>query len=264
MSNYRGPFEEKMGILKRLTFFFSDPVFAAEENSEGDSENTESSSDTSSSTVNIEDLLSKVRQQEKEKHYKTIDKLKVQVKTLTEQHNEDLLKVADLENKLADAEKKVSEANKDDSSAVVTLKEELSKIQSEKKELEEKIKAFETAEIPSREDIEKEVREELSKEYEVRTYKAEKLAELKDEILVPELVMGDTKEEIDKSIEAAKKRSDEIRKSLGAKKSPARKSNPSNPDTSNVHESQVDLNEIATMDVGSKEYRELRKKLGLS
>lgn len=261
MSNYCGPSEEKMGMLKRLFFAFSKPVYA-EENEDAGSEDSVSEENVSP-TVNIEDLLSKVRQQEKEKHYKTIDKLKVQVKTLTEQHNADLIKIAEAEQKLAESEKKLADAGKDDSSAVVTLKEELSKIQSEKKTLEEKLNALQEAELPSREEIEKEVRDELSREYEVRTYKAEKLAELKDEILVPELVMGETKEEIDKSIEAAKKRSDEIRKSLGAKKSAGRKSNPSNPDTSGVHESQVDLNKIATMDVTSKEYADLRKKLGL-
>lgn len=266
MCNYRGPFTESIGLLKRIRLFLSKPVFADDAESTGEPEGKEQEKEADS-TVNIEDLLSSVRKQEKEKHYKTIDKLKAQVGTLSKQHNTDLLKITELESKVAEAEEKLSKAGEGDSSAVLAVKEELAKVQAEKKELEDKLKEFEAEAPPSREEIEKEVREELTKEFEVRTYKAEKLAELKDEILVPELVMGDSKEEIDKSIEAAKKRSEEIRKSLGINKqgpNPKRKQNPSSPDVSGMHDSQVDLESLSTMDVSSKEYAELRKKLGLS
>ena len=47
-------------------------------------------------SINYEDLIAKARREEKDKHYKTIEKLKTQVSTLTEQHNNDLLKIADL------------------------------------------------------------------------------------------------------------------------------------------------------------------------
>ena len=55
-------------------------------------------------TINYEDLIAKARKEEKEKQYKTIEKLKGQIETFTKQHNDDLLVVADLKEKLAKAE----------------------------------------------------------------------------------------------------------------------------------------------------------------
>ena len=48
-------------------------------------------------TINYEDLISKARTEEKNKQYKTIEKLKGQIDTLTKQHNDDLLKIGQLE-----------------------------------------------------------------------------------------------------------------------------------------------------------------------
>lgn len=215
-------------------------------------------------TINYEDLIAKARKEEKEKQYKTIEKLKTQVNTLTEQHNTDLLKVADLEGKLNTANEKLTKAGSGDSEEVKTLKDTIKTLEKEKKDLEDKVKKFEESKPVSREEVETQVRAELEAEYEVKTYKATKMAELKDDLLVPELVMGTTKEEIDASIQSALARSEEIKKNLGIQKSQKRTpKSTSNPSISTVQDNEVSLERLATMDVRSTEYAELRKQLGL-
>lgn len=222
-------------------------------------------------TINYEDLIAKARQEEKQKQYKAIEKLKTQVTTLTEQHNNDLLKIAELEGKLKEAETKLTTAGKGDSEEVATLKKEVEALKGEKTNLEKKVTDLEKNKPASREEIEAQVRQELEAEYEVKSYKAEQLAAHKDEILVPEMVGGDTKEAIDQSITAAIARSNEIRTTLGVpvnggkttpqKKAP--KTPPANPGIGSVQNTGVDLNRLATVDVASPEYAEMRKKLGL-
>lgn len=239
----------------------------AEENPDdgGDNKGGEGGNSSKSPTINYEDLIAKARKEEKEKQYKTIEKLKTQVATLTEQHNNDLLRIADLEQKVTDAETKLTTAGKGDSEEVTALKNEVETLKGEKKTLEEKVKTFEGQKPIDRSEVEAEVRAELEAEYEVKTYKATKLLELKEEILVPELVIGDTKEDIDKSIEAALERSKEIKKSLGISEKGLKKTpkTPANPSVGGVQDKSVDIERLATMDVRSKEYAELRKQLGL-
>lgn len=218
-------------------------------------------------TINYEDLIAKARKEEKEKQYKTIEKLKGQIATLTEQHNNDLLVKADLEKQLKEANDKLTTAGSGDSEEVKTLKETIKTLEKDKADLDKKIKDYEANKPVSREEVEAEVRAELEAEYEVKTYKATKMAELKDDILVPELVMGTTKEEIDASIQSALDRSAEIKKNLGIstdkKQTKRTPKSPANPIVSSVQDNEVSLERLATMDVRSKEYAELRKQLGL-
>lgn len=216
-------------------------------------------------TTNFEDLISKARKEEKEKQYKTIEKLKKQVETLTGQHNNDLLKVADLEKKLQEANDKLTKAGSGDSEEVKTLKDTIKGLEKDKTDLEKKVKDFESKPPVDREAVEAEVRQQLETEYEVKTYKATKMMELKDDILVPELVFGDTKEEIDANIQIALDRSAEIKKNLGidGEKSKKRTPKSSAPSISKVQDKEVSLERLANMDVRSPEYAELRKQLGL-
>lgn len=218
-------------------------------------------------TINYEDLIAKARKEEKEKQYKTIEKLKGQIATLTEQHNNDLLVKADLEKQLKEANDKLTTAGSGDSEEVKTLKETIKTLEKDKADLDKKVKDYEANKPVSREEVEAEVRAELEAEYEVKTYKATKMAELKDDILVPELVMGTTKEEIDASIQSALDRSAEIKKNLGIstdkKQTKRTPKSPANPSVSSVQDNEVSLERLATMDVRSKEYAELRKQLGL-
>lgn len=241
--------------------------------SEGDDDPTGGDGGSSkNTTINYEDLIAKARREEKEKQYKNVERLKSQVNTLTEQHNTDLLTIAELQKQLQAANEKLTTAGSGDSEEIKTLKATIKTLEGEKADLDKKVKDYEANKPQSREDIEKEVRSELEREYEVKTYKATKLAELKDQLLVPELVMGDSKEDIDTSIEAALARSEEIRKSLGIsapnggdkqpKKEKRTPKSPSNPSGGNGGK-EVDLDYLSTLDVRSPEYAKLRQQMGL-
>lgn len=250
--------------IKKIIEKVSLRVFADEGGEAPENNDTSDAGGSSTPSINYEDLISKARKEEKEKQYKTIEKLKTQVNTLTEQHNADLLKVADLEEKLKKANEKLTSASSGDSEEVKTLKETIKTLETEKTDLEGKVNKYEENKPVSREEVETQVRAELEAEYEVKTYKATKMAELKDDILVPELVMGSTKEEIDNSIQLALTRSEEIKKNLGISKSQKRTpKTPSNPSISTVQDKEVSLERLATMDVRNPEYAKLREQLGL-
>lgn len=218
-------------------------------------------------TINYEDLIAKARKEEKEKQYKAIEKLKTQVGTLTEQHNNDLVKIADLEKKLKDANDKLTKAGSGDSEEVKTLKETIKGLEKDKKELDDKVKDFESHKPVDREEVEAQVRAELEEEYKVKTYKAEKLLELKDDILVPELVMGKTIEEVDSTIKIALERSAKIKESLGVKdkeqKPPKRTPKTPSPSTNEEFGGKYTIEYLASLDVSSPEYAKVRKELGL-
>lgn len=246
--------------IKKAIEMFSLKAFAEEQT-------TTTEGEQKPPTINYEDLIAKARKEEKEKQYKTIEKLKTQIDTLTEQHNGDLLKVADLEKQLKEANDKLTKAGSGDSEEVKTLKNTIKTLEKEKEDLDKKVKEFENNKPVSREEVVAEVRAELETEYEVKTYKATKMAELKDDILVPELVFGSTKEEIDASIQNALTRSAEIKKNLGldgsTNKQKRTPKSPANPSVSSVQDTQISLERLATMDVSSPEYAQLRKQLGL-
>ena len=235
---------------------------------EGGDEPKEGDEPKNTPTINYEDLISKARAEEKKKQYNTIDKLKGQIETLTKQHNEDLLKIGQLEEDLKTANSKLQTAGQGDSEEIKTLKGTISTLNKEKSDLENKIKDIEDNTV-TREELENEIRTELEAEYTTKTYRAEKMAELKDEILVPELVIGNTIEEIDASIEVALEKSKSIREKLGIvdgqPKSPQGRTpkTPSNPSMSRVQDSQFSMEYIAGLDVSSPEYAEFRKQMGL-
>ena len=241
---------------------------------EGGDNDPEDESKVKAPTINYEDLISKARAEEKAKQYKTIEKLKAQIETLTKQHNDDLLKVGSLEKDLETANEKLSSAGKNDSEEVKTLKEEIktlkgkiTDLEKDKSNLEKDLKDFNENTV-TREELETEIRAELEAEYTTKTYRAEKMAELKDELLVPELVIGNTVEEIDASIEVALAKSKEIREKLGiteGSKSPQGRTpkTPSSPSVSGVQNAQFSEDYIASLDVRSPEYAEFRKQIGL-
>lgn len=225
-------------------------------------ENPEEEEQPKAPTINYEDLIAKARKEEKDKQYKKINKLETQITTLTEQHNNDLIRIGTLEKELEDTKAKLTNVNGDESKELKELKERVATLEKEKKALEEEVANFEAVD---EEKIREEVKAELEGEYEVKTYRMEQLASLKDEILVPELVFGQTKEEIDNAIEVAKQRSAQIRESLGATQGNNRRTpkTPSNPSSNGFTDKGVDLNYLASLDPASKEYREVRHQLGL-
>ena len=261
-----------VNVKKNFKDFFSTVsrslVLNVHADEEGGEEPKDGDEPKNTPTINYEDLISKARKEEKDKQYKTIDKLKGQIETLTKQHNEDLLKIGQLEEDLKTANSKLSTAGQGDSEEIKTLKVTIETLTKEKSDLENKIKDIEDNTV-TREELENEIRTELEAEYTTKTYRAEKMAELKDEILVPELVIGNTIEEIDASIEVALEKSKSIREKLGIvdgqPKSPQGRTpkTPSNPSMSRVQDSQFSMEYIAGLDVSSPEYAEFRKQMGL-
>lgn len=250
--------EKNNGLIKNVIENFSLKAFAEED----PTDDNDAEGGVKSNTLNYEDLIAKARKEEKEKQYKTIEKLKGQVDTFTKQHNDDLLVVAELKDKLAKAE---ASASKGDDTEINSLKGELEKLQNSVASLTEENEKLKSQTPIDRSEIEAQIRAELETEYEVKTYKAEKMAELKEDILVPELVFGNTKEEIDASIQSALNRSEEIRKSLGIteKKEKRTPKSPSNPSVSGIQNKEISMEYLASLDVSSKEYAEVRKQLGL-
>lgn len=251
--------------IKKLIEAISLRAFADEGSTPDDNSGDDGGEGQRTPTINYEDLIAKARREEKEKQYKTIEKLKGQIDTLTKQHNDDLLVKADLEGKLQDANDKLTKAGSGDSEEVKTLKETIKGLEKEKEDLDKKVKELEANKPANREEIEAEVRAELEAEYEVKTYKATKMAELKDDILVPELIFGNTKEEIDASIQSALERSNKIKESLGVKDGKQKRTpkSPANPSVSGIQDKEISLDYLASLDVSSPEYAQVRKQLGL-
>lgn len=223
------------------------------------------------SSISFEDLVSKARNEEKRKQYKRIEGLDKQVKDLREKNNSLMLKVGDLEQKLDEANNKLVESKSGDSEEVKTLKSEISRITEELEKANAELQKFKDTPPVNREEVEKEVRAELEKEYEIKAYRAEKIAPYADDpTVMVELVTGDTKEDIDATLEAALKRSADIKKSLGLKNdnTPDNRRTPKNPSNPAVQAtggigSEDMLQELLQYDPSSKEYAELRSKLGL-
>ena len=259
-------------VKKNFKDFFSTVsrslVLNVHADEEGGDEPKDGDEPKNTPTINYEDLISKARAEEKAKQYKAIEKLKGQIETLTKQHNEDLLKIGQLEEDLKTSNSKLQTVGQGDSEEIKTLKEEIATLKADKKGLEKQLEDIYNDTV-TREELENEIRAELEAEYTTKTYRAEKMAELKDEILVPELVIGNTIEEIDASIEVALEKSKSIREKLGIvdgqPKSPQGRTpkTPSNPSVSRVQDSQFSNEYIASLDVRSPEYAEVRKQLGL-
>lgn len=235
----------------------------AEEGGEG-----EPTEPTPTSTINYEDLIQKARKEEKEKQFKVIERLRTQVNTLTEQHNGDLLSLAEKDKEIASLNDKLTNSNSGDSEQVKTLKAELKEKDKEIKSLQAKIDEY--GEPVNVDELTEQIRGQFEQEYTVKEHRLQVLSDNKEQLLVPELVMGTTIEEIDNSLKSALERSEEIRKSLGVNGNTQQSNSgvnpnikPSNPSTSSIQTGSLDLDALAHMDVRSPEYAELRKKLNL-
>ena len=77
----------------------------------------EEGGDSGQPEVNYEALISKARQEEKDKLYPEINRLKTENALLTKQHNEALLKSGVLEQKIEKLEKELESGNKEESTS---------------------------------------------------------------------------------------------------------------------------------------------------
>ncbi len=201
-------------------------------------------------SVNFEDLISKARKEEKDKLYPQIESLKTEKNEMVEKNNKSLLTIQSKDVEIADLQKQLKEAvekaGKTDTEQITTLKSEIAVLQ-QKLEKAEKEKPDIAA-----------IEERLRAEYEVKLYREQKLREA-GESVIPELVMGTTKEEVDASILASKTRFEAIQaKIMGSVNIP-----PVNASSSKFSAKEFNMEDFAKLDPRSQEYRDARKKLGL-
>lgn len=238
-------------------------VFAEEGGTEGEKKKEEPKVDTppkadeegeetkkSTPNFNYEDLISKARKEEKDKLYPKITALEKEKETLIEKNNKSLLTIGELQSKIEELE----ESNK---TGTLSESEEVAKLKKALEEKEEELKGI----IETTEDIatvEERVRNEVAEEYEVKLYREQKLREVGDQ-LIPELVTGSTKEDIDKSLAVSQERfNDIVTKTISGVKIP-----PANTSVSKLNNKEFSIEDLAQLDPRSEEYREVRKKLGL-
>lgn len=238
----------KSYLLKSALNFIK-PVFA-DEPKEGDKQ----------PPINYEQLIAQARKEEKDKLYPQIEKLKKENSDMVTKLNDALLSCANLQ-------KKVEELSKQSGNSA-EIEEELKKAKAQVEVLEtENTKLKEQVEKAPKED---EIVKRLKDEYEVKDYLRQSLAEHGKDILkvFQSDVKGNTKEEVDASIQDAIKRSEEVREEVGVKKEKDKKTEPTKvkrpknvtpPDYSNFEE--IDPEYVRSLDPSSEEYKEFRKKV---
>lgn len=209
---------------------------------------TQSESNTTNS-VNFEDLINKARQEEKDKLYKEINRLKAQLDEKVGRINELLLVIGEKDETIKAKEKELAKKDKESQR---TDSEEVKSLKLKVTELENTI-AQKDSEIST---------------IKLDSYKATKIAQAGGE-LIPELVMGNTEEEIDKAIEQSKAKYAEIANRVKASVAPTLDSNnipPANPNVE-AFNSQVQTFDIAGLSMfdkdAMKQYSEMRKQMGL-
>lgn len=216
---------------------------------------------TQPTSMNFEEMIARVRKEEKDKLYGEIQRLKGESETLRKSNNAYILQAAGLQKQVEDLQ-----ANSDTAALNARIKEL-------EGQLEEAKKAPDEAAI----------RAQIEAEYKVKLYAQEKLSEHKDEIIssFAAEVTGTTNEEVDAAVQKAIEKSLAIKKELGlvdeegkptkgGKKSGRRKTsapaldNPppvSNP--SAMEDDEFDIEYVRGLDVNSPEYAAFRKKMGL-
>ena len=226
--------------------------------------------DAAPPALNFEDLVSKARKEEKDKIYPQLEELKKKNKVLTQANNEHLLTAAALEEQVKNLTEQLAKAGKGDPQEVIDLKKNLDDALKLVDGLRGELKARpEGTEEELRAAIEAEVRE----LYEVKLYRLQKLQEAGDDVLIPDLVVGDTREAVDASIAAAIAQAKSIKAKLGVgeekekdggEKEPPKKPkpNPANPAGKGLS-ALGDLDPTVIRNMSDEDYAEWRKKAGI-
>ena len=206
-------------------------------------------------SIDIEDLLKKVRQDEKNKLYPEIEKLKEQLGEKTTKLNDAILLLHQKEEEVTALTAKIeevrAEGTKDMDKTIQDLQKEVEKLT--------KQVADKDAEIAM-----------VQSTYELKEYRAEKTKDVDESVL--DLVTGSTKEEIDASIEKAKatyeKIASKFQSAPPATTPPAQSIvNQIPPVNMGVVNNDVfkdiSVEDLWKLDPKSPEYAQLRKQLGL-
>lgn len=207
--------------------------------------------------LNFEQLVAQARKEEKDKLYPKINELKTTVGERDKKINELMLALGTKEAEIGTLKAELEKAK-----SGVTNSEEITTLQATVAQLQKEL-ADEKAKCTN---------------IELDYYKKAKMAEAGGQ-LIPELVTGTTKEEIDQSIEVSKARYSEIIGGVQAQtQAQPVQAQPQvqdanaflaggiNPSTAHLNQANV-ADEIANIDVrtveGRRKYAEMRKKLGL-
>ncbi len=254
---------KKYGLITKIAnqFKMITKVFAEEPNGANDPNQTQEPSGTGNSgtqqnqqqtqnitsTLNYEDLISRARKEEKDKLYPKIKALETEKATLVEKNNNLIVKVANLEEEVKNLK---ATGKQTDNEVIKNLQAELNKAN-------KKVEDYEKNAIDENA-LREQIKSELEGEYEVKLYRESQLNANKDTI-IPELVTGNTKEEIDEAIKVSKERFEAMKKQiLGHTYVP-----PVNPSATKFQNKDFSYEDLANLDPRSPEYKQLRAKLGL-
>lgn len=206
-------------------------------------------------TLNFETLIAKARQEEKEKLYPEITKLKADLEEKIKRVNQLLISLGEKDESIKKLESQLAEVEKGSKKSESEVVKQLNlKIEELTNAL-----ALKDGEIAS---------------VKIESYKSQKISECGGK-LIPELVMGQTQEEIDASIQVAKQRYEDILAQVSvqttatpqASKPTQNQIPPANPSTNQFSSNTVNVNDIAGMSMLDKSsrahYAEMRKQLGL-
>lgn len=244
--------KEKMNaIFEKVSFRVQAEEQPKEDDKEDSQQGGQSSTNTpQTTTVNFEDLIANARKQEKDKLYPQIKKLEEENKKLIDKNNQHLLTIGEKDAKIQELQSEITKA-KDNTTKSTSERE--TALLNEVEALKTQIANMEQDAI-SVNDLESSIRA----EYEVKLYREQKLREVGDTV-IPELITGTTKEEIDASVLASQERFNQIsNKILGSVTMPV-----ANVNTSSFQSKDLKLEDIANLDPRSPEYAQLRAKLGL-
>lgn len=217
-------------------------------------QSTKGSEPAPAPTYNFENLIAQARKEEKDKLYPKIKKLEKELQVMTKSNNNNLLEVARLKDELAAAK------SVDESEVVKGLKTELKKVKQEFEDFKKNTTS------------EEELRSILEKEYEVKAYLSEQKLSKKNEVLPMflDMIVGETKEDIDASVQKAIEMTNKAKEELGAvsnSQKPNSSHTPVIPPVVNpnggISKDSLNIDFIRNMDIRSKEYADWRKSQGL-
>lgn len=207
--------------------------------------------------VNFEQLIQKAREEEKNKLYPQITKLKEENGNFVKTHNEDLIAIATKEKEIDNLKKEIETLKKqldgNETEAIKSLKKDLETAQNEIQTLKES--------APNVDELKASIRAEIESEYAVKFYREKKIQEANGKI-IPELVSGNTEEEINDSYEKAVARYNEIVGSITPPPVTNPKVNPANPSSTPLKTNADAMKALLELDPLSPEYKEARKALG--
>lgn len=222
------------------------------------------------SQINYEQLIAQARKEEKDKLYPQIEKLKSENANLVSNINNYLLKIGDLEKLIEKLQNDSGESEKDQK--ISTLTQQVNDLTTELNNLKESVVDEQT--------LRQQIEQEYESKYQLDKFRDKAIADAGEDILpvfVTEIT-GTTEDEIKTSIESAKKKTFDTKKSLGliddegnpvggkSNNNNQTKSQPTPPPApapSSGGSEKFDAEYVRNLDPRSPEYAEWRKKMGL-